>query len=184
MQYRLIHKGNDLKLRISPYLTAHTYAIQDAAYCAIVSSLQHWYNRPEHKQYKNAMNNQHPVVHFEMPYEDADRIIEFYEKAFDWKMNRYGEDMGNYITAHTAETDENNMVKTPGTINGGFYPKRPDAPQPCVVVSVDDIQNAMKKVIEAGGTVFGEPMDIPGVGLYVAFSDTEGNYASMLQPKM
>ena len=130
------------------------------------------------------MNNQHPVVHFEMPYEDADRIIEFYEKAFDWKMNRYGEDMGNYITAHTAETDENNMVKTPSTINGGFYPKRPDAPQPCVVVSVDDIQNAMKKVIEAGGTVFGEPMDIPGVGLYVAFSDTEGNYASMLQPKM
>lgn len=130
------------------------------------------------------MNNQHPVVHFEMPYEDADRIIEFYEKAFDWKMNRYGEDMGNYITAHTAETDENNMVKTPGTINGGFYPKRPDAPQPCVVISVDDIQNAMKKVIEAGGTVFGEPMDIPGVGLYVTFSDTEGNYASMLQPKM
>ena len=130
------------------------------------------------------MNNQHPVVHFEMPYEDADRIIEFYEKAFDWKMNRYGEDMGNYITAHTAETDENNMVKTPGTINGGFYPKRPDAPQPGVVISVDDIQNAMKKVIEAGGTVFGEPMDIPGVGLYVAFSDTEGNYASMLQPKM
>lgn len=129
------------------------------------------------------MNNQHPVVHFEMPYEDADRIIEFYEKAFDWKMNRYGEDMGNYITAHTAETDENNMVKTPGTINGGFYPKRPDAPQPCVVISVDDIQNAMKKVIEAGGTVFGEPMDIPGVGLYVTFSDTEGNYASMLQPK-
>lgn len=130
------------------------------------------------------MNNQHPVVHFEMPYEDADRIIEFYEKAFDWKMNRYSEDMGNYITAHTAETDENNMVKTPGTINGGFYPKRPDAPQPCVVISVDDIQNAMKKVIEAGGTVFGEPMDIPGVGLYVTFSDTEGNYASMLQPKM
>lgn len=130
------------------------------------------------------MNNQHPVVHFEMPYEDADRIIEFYEKAFDWKMNRYGEDMGNYITAHTAETDENNMVKTPGTINGGFYPKRPDAPQPCVVISVDDIQNAMKKVIEAGGTVFGEPMDIPGVGLYVTFSDTEGNHASMLQPKM
>ena len=130
------------------------------------------------------MNNLHPVVHFEMPYEDADRIIEFYEKAFDWKMNRYGEDMGNYITAHTAETDENNMVKTPGTINGGFYPKRPDAPQPCVVISVDDIQNAMKKVIEAGGTVFGEPMDIPGVGLYVTFSDTEGNYASMLQPKM
>lgn len=27
-----------------------------------------------------------------------------------------------------------------------------------------------------------EPMEIPGVGLYVAFTDTEGNRASMLQP--
>lgn len=130
------------------------------------------------------MKSSHPVVHFEMPYEDADRVATFYEKAFNWKMNRFGEDMGNYIMAHTAETDENNMIKTPGAINGGFYPKRPDAPQPGITISVENIQDAMNNVIEAGGKVFGEPMDIPGVGLYVAFSDTEGNCASMLQPKM
>lgn len=98
-------------------------------------------------------------------------------------MNQFGEDMGNYIMARTTETDENNMIKTPGAINGGFYPKHPDAPQPGIVISVDDIQSAIQKVCEAGGKVFGEPIDIPKVGLYVAFSDTEGNFASMLQPK-
>ena len=34
----------------------------------------------------------------------------------------------------------------------------------------------------AGGKVLGEPMEIPGVGKYVSFIDTEGNRVSMLQP--
>jgi hypothetical protein len=37
-------------------------------------------------------------------------------------------------------------------------------------------------VRNAGGQVLGEPMDIPGVGTYVSFFDTEGNRVSMLQP--
>jgi len=30
--------------------------------------------------------------------------------------------------------------------------------------------------------VLGEPMEIPGVGSYVSFTDTEGNRVSMLKP--
>jgi predicted enzyme related to lactoylglutathione lyase len=51
------------------------------------------------------------------------------------------------------------------------------------VVSVPDIQAAMKAVNKAGGEVLGEPMEIPGIGQYVAFYDTERNRVSMLQPK-
>ena len=40
----------------------------------------------------------------------------------------------------------------------------------------------MDKVVAAGGEVLGEPMDIPGVGRYVSFYDTEKNRVSMLQP--
>ena len=43
---------------------------------------------------------------------------------------------------------------------------------------------AMGRVAAAGGQVLGEPMQIPGVGQYVAFMDTEGNRNSMLQPAM
>jgi uncharacterized protein len=42
----------------------------------------------------------------------------------------------------------------------------------------------MRKVGEAGGEVLGEPMDIPGVGKYVSFFDTERNRVSLLQPPM
>ena len=127
-----------------------------------------------------------PVVHFEMPYEAHERLIKFYTQAFGWQMRKMGEDMGDYVTAATTETDENMMVKTPGNINGGFFPKKPDWPAqyPSVVIAVDDIKESMKKIADAGGKVLGEPMEIPGIGQYVSFTDTEGNRVSILQPNV
>jgi predicted enzyme related to lactoylglutathione lyase len=119
-----------------------------------------------------------------MPYKNRQRLGKFYTKAFGWKMRELGEEMGNYVTATTTETDENMMVKTPGTINGGFFPERPDEPMyPSVVIAVGDIKTAMKNVADAGGKVLEEPMEIPGIGLYVPFSDSEGNRVGMLQPR-
>lgn len=125
-----------------------------------------------------------PVVHFEMPYENGERLVKFYAKAFGWQMQKLGKDMGDYVTAATTETDENRMVKRAGAINGGFFPKKPDWPAqyPSVVIAVDDIKEAMKKVADAGGKVLGEPMEIPGIGQYVSFIDSEGNRVSMLEP--
>ena len=86
--------------------------------------------------------------------------------------------------ATTTETDEEGRPKTPGAINGGFYPKSDDMPAqyPSVVIAVENIKEHIRQVEKAGGKVLGEPMDIPGVGLYVSFMDTEGNRVSMLQP--
>jgi predicted enzyme related to lactoylglutathione lyase len=125
-----------------------------------------------------------PVVHFEMPFEDQKRVSGFYKAAFGWKMEDTGEEMGNYVTAATAETGPQGRPKAPGAINGGFFPKKPDWPAqyPSVVIGVGDIKKAMQKVAKAGGKVLGEPMEIPGIGQYVSFTDTEGNRVSLLQP--
>jgi uncharacterized protein len=129
-----------------------------------------------------------PVVHFEMPYENRDRMSDFYARAFGWKVNKLGPEMGNYVVAQTTETDENRMVLKPGTINGGFYQRSKENQYPSVVIAVEDIHAAMKQVEEAGGKVLGgqtpgQPDDIPGVGLYASIIDTEGNRVGMLQPK-
>ena len=91
---------------------------------------------------------------------------------------------GNYVIAMTTETGEAGRPTKPGTINGGFFQKHPDWPAqyPSVVIAVADAAESMKKVSAAGGKVLGEPMDIPGVGKYVSFMDTEGNRVSLLQP--
>lgn len=125
-----------------------------------------------------------PVVHFELPADNRERMRAFYEKTFGWQTQQLGPEMGDYITVTTTETDENKMVKTPGTINGGFYQR--DAAQgavhPSVVISVANITESMELVKKNGGTVLGEPMPIPGVGTFVSFTDTEGNRLSILQP--
>lgn len=136
------------------------------------------------------MNKYNPVGHSELPVEDMERMKKFYNEAFDWKTEQLGKEMGEYVVVHTTETDENQMVKTPGTINGGFYKKNEDplSHHPSVVVMVEDIKAAAKKVAEAGGKVIGgqkkngEPDDIPGVGLFSPIIDTEGNRISMMQP--
>jgi predicted enzyme related to lactoylglutathione lyase len=124
-----------------------------------------------------------PVVHFEMPYDNRQRMAAFYQSAFGWQTQMLGEEMGHYVVAHTTETVDG-MVSTPGTINGGFFERKPDWPaqHPSVVIAVDDIRAAMQQVAAAGGDVLGEPMEIPGIGQYVSFMDTEGNRVSMLQP--
>lgn len=132
-----------------------------------------------------AKEKYNPVVHFEMPYENRDRAAKFYEEAFGWKMNKFGPEMGNYMTAETAETDKDRMVKTPGTINGGFYQKTPDPSShaPSVVIAVEDLEAAMKKVEAAGGKIVNKPEEIPGIGRWVSIHDTEGVRVSMMQPK-
>ena len=123
-----------------------------------------------------------PVVHFEMPYHDRERMAEFYKSTFGWQTQMMGEEMGNYVLATTTDTGEYGP-KNPGAINGGFFQNKSDWPAqyPSVVISVEAIDEAMRYVITAGGNILGEPMEIPGVGQYVSFIDTEGNRVSMIQ---
>src|SRR5262245_62004813 len=59
---------------------------------------------------ENIMNS---VVHFEMPFDDSNRMTKFYESAFGWRTQKLGEDMGSYVLATTTETDDN-VPPSPG----------------------------------------------------------------------
>ena len=127
-----------------------------------------------------------PVVHFEFPYHDRERIAKFYQSAFGWKTQMLGPEMGNYVLATTATEDVKSGGAVRGAINGGFFAHDPKMPGqvPSVVIGVEDVKKSMAAVKKAGGEVLGEPMEIPGVGQYVSFYDTERNRVGMLQPNM
>lgn len=103
-----------------------------------------------------------PVTHFEMPAKDKKRAIGFYSRTFGWKLQQLGPEMGDYVMAHTTETDPQGMVKAPGTINGGFYSPTDDpmSKAPSVVISVKDVGSSMKQVTKNGGKLLGEPQEI------------------------
>jgi len=128
-----------------------------------------------------------PVIHFELPATDQGRVRKFYESAFGWVTNELGPEMGNFVLAFTTESGKNRTPKKPGAINGGFYKKTEPNQTTKLTILVEDIHEAMKKIKEAGGKVIGgtqkpgEPDEVPGVGLFASFVDTEGNVASIYE---
>lgn len=49
------------------------------------------------------MGKMNPVVHFEMPADDRERMAIFYTQAFGWKTHLLGEEMGNYVSFFDTE---------------------------------------------------------------------------------
>jgi len=125
-----------------------------------------------------------PVVHFEMPAVDRDRMARFYEAVFGWETQQMGPEMGSYTVVTTTPPGE--QGRPPGWlgINGGFYMRTEDPAShaPGIVIAVEEIEASIAAVKRAGGTVAGPAQEIPGVGLYASFTDTEGNRVSLLQP--
>jgi len=123
-----------------------------------------------------------PVIHFEMPAKDTERVRKFYESAFGWQTTPLGPSVEDFVLAFTIDTDEKTrMPKKRGAINGGFYKKTKSDQNVKITILVDDIREAIKKIEAAGGKVLGEPVEMPGVGLFADFMDTEGNVGSINQ---
>jgi uncharacterized protein len=119
------------------------------------------------------------IVHFDMPVEDVERAKKFYQDVFGWKMNPVPG--MNYTIIHTVETDENQMPKETGAINGGMYKK--DTPEDITVIVADvpDIDAHIKKAEESGGKLVMPKTEIPGMGFYARIKDTENNIVGIFQ---
>lgn len=123
-----------------------------------------------------------PVIHFELPAEDPKRARGFYEGVFGWQITSLGPELGDFHLAFTTETDpETRMPKRLGAINGGLYPKAEPDQHTNITILVDDIREVLKEVEAAGGRVQGDLADIPDVGLFANFTDTEGNLVTLYE---
>lgn len=114
------------------------------------------------------------VVHFEIPYDDLDRVKKFYSGVFGWKINTIPE--MNYNMVHTVEVDEKQMPKESGAINGGMYKRdEQSAKSPVIVINVKSVDEAVKKIKKAGGKITMEKRKVGEIGFYAQVRDTEGN---------
>jgi predicted enzyme related to lactoylglutathione lyase len=123
-----------------------------------------------------------PVIHFELPADDSERCRNFYEQAFGWQTTPLGPDAGDFVQAFTTETDEaTRLPKKRGAINGGFYERTAPNQTTQVTILVDDIHEATRRIEQAGGKILSEPFELPGVGLFATFTDSEGNVVQINQ---
>jgi predicted enzyme related to lactoylglutathione lyase len=115
------------------------------------------------------------VMWFEIPADDPERAKKFYEQVFGWKIEKW-EGPEPYWLVKTGEEGEMG-------IDGGLMPRVGNSTTQNTV-GVPDVDEYVKKVVDAGGKVVLPKMAVPGMGWLAYVTDTEGNIFGVMQPDM
>ena len=113
------------------------------------------------------------VAHFEIPADDPERAVKFYQNVFGWKADKWAGPM-EYWLVKTGESKE------PG-IDGGIVKRGGMTGVTTNTVNVTDLDASIKKIEAAGGKVVAPRMSVPGVGYMAYCKDTEGNVFGIMQ---
>ena len=120
------------------------------------------------------------VVHFEIPADDTERARTFYSEAFGWNLMPVPD--LDYTMVGTTPSDETGAPTEPGAINGGMFKRSSDFPQtPVITVDVEDIDAALSRVEELGGSTVSPKIPVADMGFAAYFKDTEGNVMGLWQ---
>jgi uncharacterized protein len=110
------------------------------------------------------------VVHFEAAGGDGKKLIEFYGKAFGWKI-----DADNPMNYGMVSPDD-------AGVGGGVGPAGPDGSAHITwYVEVDDLQKALDQIEKLGGKTVNPPMEVPGGPALAHFTDPEGNFVGLVK---
>ncbi|GAB1693227.1 VOC family protein [Krasilnikovia sp. M28-CT-15] len=118
------------------------------------------------------------VVHFEIPFDDAERATTFYHEAFGWKLDSMPDFA--YTMATTTATDERGRPSEPGGINGGML-KRGQITSPVITINVEDIDDALARIEKLGGQVAIGRQPVGEMGFSAYVRDSEGNLIGLWQ---
>ena len=119
------------------------------------------------------------VVHFEVPFDDADRARRFYREVFDWQIQHVPE--MDYNLVQTGPVGDQGMPTEPGYIGGGMFQRQPDVDRPVITLEVPDIDAILTSVQKNGGSAVGEKIPVGDMGFAAYFKDSEGNLMGLWQ---
>ena len=113
------------------------------------------------------------VVHFEVPYDDAERARSFYGGVFGWQIQHIPE--LKYHIVSTGPVGEQGMPSEPGYVGGGMTERSEMVDRPVITIAVEDIDATLEKVRSSGGSPVGEKIPVADMGTAAYFQDSEGN---------
>ena len=119
------------------------------------------------------------VVHFEVPYDDAERARGLYADVFGWHVRSIPE-LG-YDLVSTGPVDEEGMPTEPGYVGGGMSQRGEPLSRPVITIAVDDIDATLEKVRGGGGAQVGEKITAAEMGIAAYFDDSDGNLMGLWQ---
>ena len=116
----------------------------------------------------------HTVVHFEIPADDPERALKFYRELFGWEIQKWSSQAGpEYWSVSTVRPDGKGSIRL-GT-NGGILRLQHAGHVPVKYVSVESVDQYIRKATLLGGKELLPKTPVPGMGWFAWLSDTEGN---------
>jgi uncharacterized protein len=115
------------------------------------------------------------VVHFEVIGKDAEKLQGFYSQLFGWEMD------ANNPMKYGMVGREDNLDQGIG-IGGGVGPAQEGSDGwVTFYVSVEDVEEGLKKAESLGGTRVMGPMDVPEGPTIGLFNDPEGHLIGLVK---
>lgn len=119
------------------------------------------------------------LTHFAIHADNVDRAKEFYDTVFDWNFGSYGQP--DFLQIMTREDEKSELI---GALQSRKYSPVDDRliGLECTI-SVENIEEIIKRVREHGGKILMPKTEIPEAGRITKFLDTEGNLICAMQYK-
>ncbi|HEX9540986.1 MAG TPA: VOC family protein [Streptosporangiaceae bacterium] len=113
----------------------------------------------------------HAPAWFDISTPDAPRARRFYQEMFGWPVNVLDE-------TYALVGDDS------GQPTGGIGQAGPDSPYTGIVVyfEVDNVDTALARAGQLGGSRRLDPVSLPGRGRMAVFTDPDGNPVGLLSP--
>lgn len=111
-----------------------------------------------------------PVVHFEIPVEDMDRAVRFYEAVFGYRLRR--ETVDGYPMAFFPR-DDGGAGASGALAQGDVY--KPAKAGPILYFDVADIDATLARATALGAAILYPKKDIGDAGFVAEIEDSEGN---------
>jgi predicted enzyme related to lactoylglutathione lyase len=113
------------------------------------------------------------VVHFEVTAQDPHRSVAFYKAVFGWKFTKWlGDAAEEYWMIDVGDGD---------AITGGLMKPEEGLKGFINTMGVDDIDAAMARVVDAGGSIVMPKHEVAGDGWHAYVADPEGGVFGLMQ---
>ena len=120
----------------------------------------------------------HTVVHFEIPADQPERAVKFYRDLFGWKIEKFPSESGpEYWLVSTVPTGADGMPA--GGVNGGLTRRREPTQPPVNYVSVESVDEYLRKAKRLGAQELRPKTAVKGMGWLAWLKDTEGNVLAL-----
>jgi uncharacterized protein len=117
------------------------------------------------------------LCHFDIPVDNVDRAKQFYKDVFGWNMKKLNSRVDSKVELWMCETEDESGRKG---ITGGMT-KRDSLPSVTNYILVNSVDKYISKIKHSSGKVTLHKTEIPHVGIFAMFLDSENNFFGLFE---